>query len=94
MCMREPLTSVMHIFYYENDKEMQNGDFRCNHRLIFIFLTNFTDDHAIIQHVLLRVQFVLSRKQYRSSLTSAILRVQFVISRKIADAKTLRIDSK
>ena len=36
------------------------------------------NDHAIIQHVLLRVQFVLSRKQNTSSLTSAISRVQFV----------------
>ena len=52
------------------------------------------NDHAIIQHVLLRVKFVLSRKQYTSSLASAISRVQFVISRKIADTKTLGIDSK
>ena len=50
------------------------------------------NDHAIIQHVLLRVQFVLSRKQYTSSVASAISRVQFVISRKIADTKTLGID--
>ena len=29
-------------------------------------------DHAIIQHVLLHVQFVLLRKQYTSSVASAI----------------------
>ena len=51
------------------------------------------NDHADIQHVLLRVQFVLSRKQYTSSVASAVSRVQFVISRKIADTKTLGIDS-
>ena len=43
-------------------------------------------EHAIIQQVPLRVQFVLS--------SGVISRVQFVISRKIADTKTLGIDSK
>ena len=42
-------------------------------------------EHAIIQQVPLRVQFVLS--------SGVISRVQFVISRKIADTKTLGIDS-
>ena len=40
-------------------------------------------EHAIIQQVPLRVQFVLS--------SGVISRVQFVISRKIADTKTLGI---
>ena len=43
-------------------------------------------EHAIIQQVPLRVQFVLS--------SGVISRVQFVISRKIADTKTLGIDRK
>ena len=43
-------------------------------------------------NVQLRVQFVLSRKQYTSSVASAISHVQFVISRKITDTKTLGID--
>ena len=34
------------------------------------------NDHADIQHVLLRVQFVLSRKQYTSSVASAIHSVE------------------
>ena len=42
-------------------------------------------EHAIIQQVPLRVHFVLSG--------GVISRVQFVISRKIADTKTLGIDS-